>query len=109
MFDYYVFQTGGEPLAHLDPFCVLVNCWWDDSPRSSSPFLALVHAILAVRDLPAHRRAQWRGCFAHFVFGADETSADERAIVAPDHEFPQALAGQLMRAALATLGRANES
>jgi hypothetical protein len=59
----------------LDPFSVLVNYWWDDSPLFSSPFVALVHAILAVRDLPAHRRTQWRGLFEHFVFEADEATA----------------------------------
>ncbi len=59
----------------LDTFNVLVNYWWDDAkPWNGSPLEALVHGILAVRDLPPERRELWRGVFDHYVFRADPDS-----------------------------------
>jgi hypothetical protein len=56
-----------------DRFNVLVNYWWDDAPAwQGSPFWALMHAILAVRNLPADRRDIWRRAFEHFVFSGGE-------------------------------------
>ena len=53
----------------LERFNVLVNYWWDDGPAwQSSPFFALMHAILAVRNLSPERREIWRHTFEHFVF-----------------------------------------
>jgi hypothetical protein len=56
----------------LDPFNVLVNYWWElvDRPWQGSPFKALMHAIMSVRDLPERERAIWRAWFEHYVFGA---------------------------------------
>jgi hypothetical protein len=52
-----------------DAFSALVNYWWDDArPWMGSPLEALIHALLAVRDLPAERRAVWREVFDHFIF-----------------------------------------
>lgn len=58
----------------LDPFNVLVNYWWRETP----PFLgdaeqAMLHAILAIRDLPEAARVRWKALFDHYVFsgGAD--------------------------------------
>jgi hypothetical protein len=57
----------------LDPFNLLVNYWWCTSPPAmGAPTTALMHAILAVRDLPARQKAAWRALFAHYVFDADE-------------------------------------
>lgn len=64
------------------PLNVLVNYWWDRDPQAS-PFVALAHALLAVRDLPPAERAAWRGWFDHYVFGAD-------AAAAADHIPPHA-------------------
>jgi hypothetical protein len=60
-----------------DTFNVLVNYWWDDVPAwQSSPFLALMLSILAVRNLTPARREIWRRAFEHFVFsGGDEALA----------------------------------
>lgn len=56
----------------LAPFNVLVNYWWRDVPAFlGKPEDALFHAILAVRDLPAADRAQWRALFDHYVFDDD--------------------------------------
>jgi hypothetical protein len=61
----------------LDPLNVLVNYWWAERAGSAA-FVALVHAMLAVRDLPDAERATWRGWFDHLVF-------DDAAPKAGDH------------------------
>ncbi len=53
----------------LDPFNVLVNFWWREVPRwLGNPEDALLHAILAVRDLPERQRRAWQALFDHHVF-----------------------------------------
>jgi len=65
----------------LEAFNVLVNYWWDDArPWTGSPLEAMVHAILAERDLPPERRALWGKVFGHYVFGAND---DTLAHLAP--------------------------
>ena len=53
------------------PVNVLANYWWDLTEKSwqGSPFKALSHAIMAIRDLPEDERAIWRQWFEHYVFG----------------------------------------
>lgn len=53
----------------FDRLNVLVNYWWEH--RSGAAFVALVHAIWAVRDLPDAEKAAWRGWFDHLVFAPD--------------------------------------
>jgi hypothetical protein len=55
----------------LDPLSVLVNYWWNDVEADLSPVDAMLHAILALRDLPPERRAIWKGVFDHLVFHTD--------------------------------------
>lgn len=53
----------------LEPFNVLVNYWWRDSPRwLGQPQDALNHAMMAIRDLPDDEKAHWRAMFDHYVF-----------------------------------------
>lgn len=53
----------------LDDLNILVNYWWNDAePDLGSPYDALLHAILAVRDLPERQRAAWRTMFDHYAF-----------------------------------------
>lgn len=58
----------------LDPLNVLVNYWWDDA-TAPSPFVAMVHAMMSVRDRPPAERAAWRSWFEHFVFADDAAEA----------------------------------
>lgn len=53
----------------LDPFNVLINYWWRETPGwLGQPEDALHHALLAIRDLPPNEKAQWRALFDHYVF-----------------------------------------
>lgn len=58
----------------LDAANILVNYWYN-APANSSPFAALVHAMLAVRDLPPPEKAAWAHWFDHFVFAPDAADA----------------------------------
>ena len=64
-------------IAAQGPFNILVN-YWSERDEGTSPFVAMVHALMAVRDLPAPERAVWRDWFAHYVF-------DDEAAAAADH------------------------
>lgn len=66
----------------LDPVNLLVNYWWGED-SAAAPFLALVHALVAVRDLPPDERRSWRAWFDHLVF-------DDAAIDAGAH-LPEAV------------------
>jgi hypothetical protein len=60
----------------LDPFNVLVNYWWRDTPLFlGDPEQALLHAILAVRDLSDDARERWRKLFDHYVFSAGDRAS----------------------------------
>jgi len=53
----------------LDPINVMVNTWWRDVPGYfGSPMSALLHAVLALRDLPKGQRAAWKHVFDTLVF-----------------------------------------
>lgn len=56
------------------PINILVNYWHNDAPRGGG-FLALIHAIMAIRDQPPGQREAWRAWFDHFVFGEDAAHA----------------------------------
>ena len=59
----------------LEPFNVLVNYWWRDTPHFlGDPEQALYHAILSVRDLPSDARERWKALFDHYVF-SDRSAA----------------------------------
>jgi hypothetical protein len=65
----------------LDPLNVLVNYWWT-AEATASPFGALIHALMSIRDLPAPEKAAWRSWFDHYVF---EPQASEVAAHLPEH------------------------
>jgi hypothetical protein len=92
----------------LAPFNVLVNYWWRDVPHFlGQPEDALLHAILALRDLPDTDKARWRDLFDHYVFanGADVTQHlpdHARGILAP---LTPETAGQIKARLLRSLSR----
>lgn len=61
-------------VAAQEPVNILVNYWHNDAVRGGG-FLALVHAMLSIRDLPLPQRKAWRAWFDHFVFGEDAPEA----------------------------------
>lgn len=88
----------------LDPFNVLVNYWWRQSPAyMDTPTNALMHALMSVRDLPPEQRRAWEGLFRHYVFEAGEDTAAHippaaRRILAPlDDEATRLLRAQLLQ------------
>lgn len=92
----------------LDPFNVLVNYWWRDTPRFlGQPQEALNHAMLAIRDLPDRQKTVWRALFDHYVFenGRDVTAhipTDARGVLAP---LTPDTAGRLRASLLRSLSR----
>jgi hypothetical protein len=52
-----------------DPFNLLVNYWWRDTPAYMGPPLSVLqHAILGLRDLPPRQREHWKRLFDFYVF-----------------------------------------
>ena len=66
----YVPTLWWHHVAATAPINVLMNYWHNDAAHGGG-FLALVHAMLSIRDLPAPQREAWRHWFDHFVFGED--------------------------------------
>lgn len=60
----------------LDPVNLLVNYWYNDVERGG-PFLAFIHALWAIRDLPGEQRAGWKAWFDHYVFDDGAASASD--------------------------------
>ncbi|MES1199129.1 MAG: cupin-like domain-containing protein [Pseudomonadota bacterium] len=88
----------------LERFNVLVNYWWTDSKVGyTQPFDSMLHAILALRDLPQAHRAAWRSLFEHYVFGAPgEAGAhlrpEDRGMLGPiTPEIARAMMAALVR------------
>jgi hypothetical protein len=88
----------------LDDLNVLVNFWWNDAEADlGSPFDALLHAILAIRDMPARQREPWRMMFDHYAFGqngdpvAHLPEAARGSLGAHDPEMRQKIRLMLLR------------
>ena len=61
----------------MDPVSMLVNYWWTPPDEGRGrPIDALMHAMVAVRDLPPAHRAAWRVMFDHYVFENDGPVAE---------------------------------
>lgn len=72
----------------LDPFNVLVNYWWRQSPAwMDTPMHALTLAMMTVRDLPPAQREAMKALFDHYVFDAGAAAthipANARRSMAP--------------------------
>jgi hypothetical protein len=92
----------------LDPFNVLINYWWRDTPRFlGQPQDALNYALLAIRDLPEREKDVWRQMFEHYVFGDHAAAAahipeEARGILGP---IDAEQAGRLRAYLLSSLSR----
>ena len=66
----------------LDDLNILVNYWWDESPRYlGSPANAMHHAMLSIRDRPESEKQAWKAMFEYYVF----SSASESNQHLPEH------------------------
>ncbi|HEY4115152.1 MAG TPA: cupin-like domain-containing protein [Rhizomicrobium sp.] len=53
----------------LEPFNVLVNYWWNEGrPPLPGTYDCLLHALLAIREMPDNQRAAWRAAFDYYIF-----------------------------------------
>lgn len=54
-------------------FNVLVNYWWRQAPDYlANPFDAMLHSMLAIKDLPQSQKNHWQKFFEHYVFSEDK-------------------------------------
>ncbi len=88
----------------LDPFNVLVNYWWRQSPPyMDTPTNTLMMALMSMRDLPPAQRAAWQEIFRHYVFEADATTfghipPEALRVLAPlDGDAARVLRAQLLK------------
>lgn len=65
----------------LAPINLLINYWWQQPVPGPSPWDALMHGFMALRDLPSADRRVWRAMFAHYIF---EDNGDPGAHIQPD-------------------------
>ncbi|MDC8832477.1 cupin-like domain-containing protein [Alteromonas gilva] len=53
----------------LNNFNILVNYWWSNAERfMGSAMNVLHHAMLSLRDKPAHEKAAWKHVFDYYIF-----------------------------------------
>jgi hypothetical protein len=88
----------------LDPFNVLVNYWWRQSPPyMDTPTNALMMALMSMRDLPPAQRAAWQEIFRHYVFEADAATSSHiplealRVLAPLDSDAARILRAQLLK------------
>lgn len=68
----YVPSLWWHAVTAPDPLGAMVNFWWrEGGALGETPMTALLHALVAVRGLPAAEREAWRALFDHYVFGGD--------------------------------------
>lgn len=80
---------------HVEAFSaynILINYWWiSGKVHATGPRPALMHGMLAIRDLPERQRAAWKTLFDYYVFSADERTYEHipesgRGCLAPLNE-----------------------
>jgi hypothetical protein len=88
----------------LDPFNVLINYWWRQSPPyMDTPTNALMLGLMSMRDLPPEQRKAWQEIFRHYVFEADASTsrhipAEAQRVLAPlDGDAARVLRAQLLK------------
>ena len=77
---------------HVESFSdlnILINYWWKQSEEFlGNPTDALLHGIMALRDLPPEQRKTWQKIFDHYIFNFEENSVShilsaQRGILGP--------------------------
>jgi hypothetical protein len=84
----YIPYAWWHHVESLTPFNALVNYWWNDTRSSGSPYAALLHAAMSLRDMPPEQRTVWRAFFDHLVFTDPETALghlppEQRGLLGP--------------------------
>ena len=70
----YIPSMWWHHVVSLEPFNLLVNYWWCTTMAAlGSPSNAMMHAILALRDLPERQKQVWQNLFNHYVFENSES------------------------------------
>jgi len=68
----YIPSMWWHQVEALADFNVLVNYWWRDSEEYlGSPFDALLHSILSLKNLPTTQRKIWQNMMNYYVFNDD--------------------------------------
>jgi len=68
----FIPATWWHHVEGLDSFNVLVNYWWRQvEDYVGVPGDALLHALLAIKELPEAQRLAWRHLFDHYVFSPE--------------------------------------
>ena len=79
----YIPSLWWHAVRGLDPVGAMVNYWWRDGAAAlATPMLALLHAVMLMKDLPAREREAWRIMFDHYVFHADGDPAAHLPVTA---------------------------
>ncbi|HEY3814445.1 MAG TPA: cupin-like domain-containing protein [Caulobacteraceae bacterium] len=88
----------------LEPVNMLVNYWWMSEAETRGPARdAFLHALLAIRSLPAPHREAWRALFDHYVFqtggpAGEHLPAAKRGVLGePDAQLQKGLRANLVR------------
>lgn len=70
----YIPSMWWHQVEALSSFNLLQNYWWREAPQeAANPSDALVHAMLAIKDLPLAQRIAWRDIFNTMVFEPSNT------------------------------------
>ncbi|WP_462166435.1 cupin-like domain-containing protein [Pseudoalteromonas sp. GB43] len=68
----YIPALWWHQVSATSPFNVLVNYWWRQAPEYlANPFDAMLHSMLAIKDLPSEHKQKWQQLFNHYVFADD--------------------------------------
>jgi len=65
----YIPYLWWHQVESLDAMNMLVNYWWTPpGEHAGHPVQALLHAMIAIKNLPEAHRQGWRALFDHYVF-----------------------------------------
>ncbi|WP_337843414.1 cupin-like domain-containing protein [Rheinheimera sp.] len=60
----------------LESFNLLLNYWWSEAPRyTGAGSTLLYHALLTLKDKPAHERRAWRALLDYYIFEPEQSVA----------------------------------